>query len=65
MRLRMVAGQDCPADFNNDGIANTLDVLAFLNAWTNDDPRADYNDDGVINTLDVLAFLNVWAAGCV
>lgn len=64
IRMRLVPGQDCPADFNNDGIANTLDVLAFLNAWTNDDPRADYNDDGVINTLDVLAFLNVWAAGC-
>jgi len=64
VRMRLVPGQDCPADFNNDGIANTLDVLAFLNAWTNDDPRADYNDDGDINTLDVLAFLNVWAAGC-
>lgn len=25
---------DCAADFNQDGEINTLDVLAFLNAWT-------------------------------
>lgn len=54
----------CPADFNGDGDLNTLDVLAFLNAWNADDPRADFNGDGEINTLDVLAFLNAWNAGC-
>jgi len=54
----------CPADFNGDGVANTLDVLAFLNAWTTQDPRADFNDDGTIDTRDVLAFLNAWTAGC-
>lgn len=54
----------CPADFNEDGGVNTLDVLAFLNAWTSDDPEADFNHDGNINTLDVLAFLNAWTAGC-
>jgi outer membrane protein assembly factor BamB len=54
----------CPADFNGDGAANTLDVLAFLNAWVAGDARADFNGDGSINTLDVLAFLNAWGAGC-
>jgi len=54
----------CLADFNRDGAVNTLDVLAFLNAWTADDPRADVNNDGVFNTQDVLAFLNAWNAGC-
>ena len=54
----------CRADFNLDGSANTLDVLAFLNAWTAGDPRADFNLDGTVNTLDVLAFLNAWTAGC-
>ncbi|MCC7390461.1 MAG: PQQ-binding-like beta-propeller repeat protein [Phycisphaerales bacterium] len=54
----------CPADFNGDGAANTLDVLAFLNAWAAGDARADFNGDGSINTLDVLAFLNAWSAGC-
>ncbi|MCZ7632719.1 MAG: dockerin type I domain-containing protein [Phycisphaerales bacterium] len=54
----------CPADWNNDGTVNTLDVLQFLNAWTAGDPAADLNGDTVINTLDVLAFLNIFAAGC-
>ena len=56
--------QGCAGDFNDDGQVNTLDVLAFLNAWTAGDPAADFNEDGEINTLDVLAFLNAWAAGC-
>ena len=54
----------CRADFNGDGTVNTLDVLAFLNAWNAGDPDADINEDGVINTLDVLEFLNLWNAGC-
>ncbi len=55
---------DCIADFNGDGIVNTQDVLAFLNAWNSGDPRADINGDGVVNTQDVLLFLNLWNAGC-
>lgn len=54
----------CAPDFNGDGVVNTQDVLAFLNAWTARDPKADFNGDGVINTQDVLAFLNAWTAGC-
>ncbi len=54
----------CRADFNGDGSVNTLDVLAFLNAFTSGDQRADFNGDGVINTLDFIAFLNAFTAGC-
>ena len=54
----------CVGDFNGDGTVNTLDVLAFLNAWAAGDSSADINGDGTVNTLDVLAFLNAWAAGC-
>ncbi|MCC7387881.1 MAG: hypothetical protein IT431_03845 [Phycisphaerales bacterium] len=57
-------GEPCIGDFNNDGSANTLDVIAFLNAWAAGDPAADINGDGAVNTLDVLAFLNAWADGC-
>ncbi|MBN4052583.1 hypothetical protein JYT82_00560 [bacterium AH-315-K20] len=56
--------EPCIADFNSDGSVNTLDVLAFLNAWTAGDMTADINGDGDVNTLDVLAFLNAWNAGC-
>jgi hypothetical protein len=58
------ASPPCVADFNHDGSVNTLDVLAFLNAWSTGDPAADINGDGNVNTLDVLAFLNLWSVGC-
>lgn len=54
----------CRADFNGDGDVNTLDVLAFLNAWAAGEQSADFNGDGDVNTLDVLAFLNTWNDGC-
>ena len=60
----MPLGDACPADFNDDGDVNTLDVLAFLNAWNADQGNADFNQDGDINTLDVLDFLNAWNTGC-
>ena len=59
-----VVPSPCGADFNGDGLVNTLDVLAFFNAWAAGDSAADINGDGTVNTLDVLAFLNLWAAGC-
>ncbi|VAX41529.1 hypothetical protein MNBD_PLANCTO03-979, partial [hydrothermal vent metagenome] len=55
---------DCPADFNDDGGFNSHDVLAFFNAWNDEDPRADFNGDGAFTTLDVLLFLGFWVSGC-
>lgn len=57
-------GFQCPPDFNGDGTVNTLDFLAFLNAYNAREPGADFNGDGSINTLDFVAFLNAFAAGC-
>jgi hypothetical protein len=54
----------CIGDFNDDDTVNTLDVLAFLNAWVAKDASADINGDGTVNTLDVIEFLNEWTAGC-
>ncbi|MCC7387831.1 MAG: hypothetical protein IT431_03595 [Phycisphaerales bacterium] len=59
-----VCNDSCVADFNGDGTVNTVDVLAFLNAWNAGDSSADINGDGAVNTVDVLAFLNLWNAGC-
>ncbi len=55
---------DCRADFNGDGVVDTRDVTAFLNAWTAMDSSADIDGNGVIDTRDVLAFLNLWSVGC-
>lgn len=54
----------CPADFNRDGAINTVDVIAFLNAWSAGSLGADLNRDGAVNTVDVIAFLNRWSSGC-
>lgn len=59
-----VANRGAAGDFNMDARIDTLDVLTFLNAWNNNDPRGDFNSDGVFNTQDVLAFLNAWNLGC-
>ncbi|HZW11543.1 MAG TPA: spondin domain-containing protein [Phycisphaerales bacterium] len=61
----LVSVDGCAADFNDDGVSDTRDVLDFLNAWTAAEPAADINADGAINTLDVLAFLDLWNTGCV
>lgn len=55
---------DCRADFNQDGVVDTRDVTAFLNAWTAMDGSADIDNNGVIDTRDVIAFLNLWSTGC-
>jgi len=62
--IRSLVPPLCPADFNGDTVVNTLDVLAFLNAYVANDPSADFNGDTILNTLDVLAFLNAYTAGC-
>ena len=62
--MRAYRTERCEPDFNGDGSVNTLDVLAFLNAWSAGDESADVNGDGRVNTLDVITFLNLWAAGC-
>lgn len=55
---------DCDADFNGDCRVDTLDFLAYLNAFSSGNRTADCNGDGSVNTLDFLCFLNLFAAGC-
>ncbi|MGB5064915.1 MAG: S8 family serine peptidase [Candidatus Competibacter sp.] len=54
-----------PGDVNGDGVLNTLDVVAVINAalGTQTWPAADINGDGVVNTLDVVAVINLVLAG--
>ncbi len=54
----------CPADFTGDGILNSNDVAAFLDAYGDQDLISDFNNDGVLNFFDVSAFLAEFAAGC-
>jgi hypothetical protein len=54
----------CTADFNCDGAVGTPDVLEYLAAWFQNEPRADYNGMGGVGVQDIFDFLNGWFAGC-
>jgi V8-like Glu-specific endopeptidase len=51
----------CPADINEDGVVDVLDLLELLSAWG---PcpgcPADINEDGVVDVLDLLELLLAW-----
>jgi len=63
-RVLVTIANTCIADFNGDGIVNTQDFLAFLNAWSSGNTSADIDGNGTVNTLDFIMFLNLWNAGC-
>jgi hypothetical protein len=63
-KIWRVRVRGCYADFNRDGVVDTRDVLAFLNAWASMDSESDCDRNGVIDTRDVLCFLNAWNTGC-
>lgn len=54
----------CPADLNDDGLLDFIDISAFLAAYSANDSAADFNGDGNFNFFDVAAFLSAFAAGC-
>ncbi|WKZ26355.1 MAG: GC-type dockerin domain-anchored protein [Candidatus Paceibacterota bacterium] len=59
-----LVGTRCLADWNNDGLVDTRDLLAFLNAWSAKDISADINRDNVVDHLDFGMFVRVWNQGC-
>ncbi len=54
----------CAGDIDRDGVVDSRDCIAFLNAWAAGDPRADFDGNGVIDSGDVQAFLDAWTGGC-
>ncbi len=55
---------DCQVDFNNDGLLDLADIVAFVNGFQNQDPSADFNSDGIWDLSDIVAFVNAFMAGC-
>ena len=53
-------GPDCPADFNDDGLVDTADLLILLASWGT--PDGDVDGDGDTDTWDLLALLGAWGA---
>ncbi len=62
--LRLVQGEACPADWDDDGAVNSNDISAFLTSWLASigagDLAADFNNDGQVNSNDISAFLTAW-----
>ncbi|MEO0512045.1 MAG: hypothetical protein AAF108_04005 [Planctomycetota bacterium] len=54
----------CPAEFNNDGVADFFDVLSYLRTFDAAGRFLDLDHDGDADADDVAAFLNTAADGC-
>ncbi|MBX3386754.1 MAG: hypothetical protein KF768_09300 [Phycisphaeraceae bacterium] len=56
----------CPGDYNDDGVVDLADLLAFLGDWNPNLGQSgmglpgDINDDGVVDLADLLQFLGDW-----
>jgi hypothetical protein len=66
--LLVVAGSVCPSDVAGDGSAfpdgviDSNDLLACINAWGTDDQQTDVDGDGVVGVGDLLLQLKQWGA---
>ncbi|MSR70217.1 MAG: DNRLRE domain-containing protein [Phycisphaerales bacterium] len=49
-----------PADVNNDGFVNGVDLAIVLGAWGTSSPTADINNDGTVNGVDLALVLASW-----
>jgi hypothetical protein len=61
---------ECTADFNDDGLVDGLDFIAFRNEWGSTGCGSsliclcDMNDDGNVDGLDFIIFRNNWGNVC-
>lgn len=53
-------GNQCDADLNNDGRANSLDLGLFKKVYGTADPDSDLNGDGRVNSLDLGLFKKLY-----
>lgn len=54
----------CPADWDNNGQIQPVDIASFINDWVlslaNGTLAADYDQNGVVNPIDVALMVNQW-----
>ena len=53
-------GVDIPADINNDGAVNAIDLANVLGAWGSVGGPADLNRSGTVEAGDLAIILNAW-----
>lgn len=54
----------CAADYDENSVVDSRDVIEYLDDWAVRRPRAEMNGDDVIDSRDFIAFLSAWSAGC-
>jgi hypothetical protein len=52
------------ADWDENGVIDFNDLLAFFNTFNAQGPCADLNGDGSVDFNDFLVFMNLYTAGC-
>ena len=58
-------GPDCPADLNDDGIVNSVDLTILIADWgcTGEDCPGDIDGSGLVDGADITIILSNWG-GC-
>jgi hypothetical protein len=56
--VQAIAVDDCPADFDDDGVVDGSDLLMLLSAWGG--PDGDLDGDGITDGSDLLIVLSAW-----
>ena len=53
--------ENYPADINNDGMINILDIIQLVNIVLSSDNNNhhDLNEDGILNILDIIYLVNI------
>ena len=49
-----------PADINDDGVVNGVDLSELLGRWGTSAEEADLNADGIVNGADLARLLSEW-----
>lgn len=62
--LNQLQAPDCVSDFDNDGDADSDDVIAFFAAWDSGNPTGDVDGDLDADSDDIVTFFASWEAGC-
>ncbi|MBT4584627.1 MAG: choice-of-anchor D domain-containing protein [Phycisphaerae bacterium] len=52
-----------PADINEDGVVDVVDLLIIIDQWGQTDSSADINEDGIVNVSDLLMLIDYWGSG--
>jgi hypothetical protein len=64
VQVSVVPIELCDVDINCDGELDFFDISAFLEAYSNEDPRADFTGEGEFDFFDISEFLTQYGEGC-